>query len=306
MDPERVKTVQEWSEPRTVRDIRIFIGFANYYRRFIRQFSKLAAPLNRMTEEVVGDAIGGARQRREESKKLQLSPEAKEAFENLKTVFTSAPILRHFGPTRAIRVETDASGYAISGVMSQHYDFEGKLQWYPVAYFSRKMTSAEKNYDTYDGELLALVDSFKAWRQYVEGAQHQIDWLTDHNNLQGFFTTKTLSRRQVRWAELLSTVGLRTTHKPGKENGAAVAASRQPDYMEEGHPGRWETEDESAPLVTMLNSQLSGDEESGTGEGLVGAARAGTGRVGSEGYHLYYLRGHRGRYRSGSSEGSPY
>lgn len=291
MDPERARVVEEWPEPRSIRDIRIFVGFANYYRRFIRRFSRLAAPLNRMTEKVVGDAIGGARQRREESQEVKLTQEAREAFLALKRAFVTAPILRHFDPARAIRVETDASGFAISGVLSQQHEFEGKMQWYPVAYFSRKMTPAERNYDTHDGELLALVESFKTWRQYVEGARHQINWLTDHNNLQWFMITKTLSRRQVRWAELLSTVDFRTTHKPGVQNGAADAASRRPDYMDQDHSGRWVSEGESAPLLVLLQGQLDPTTPEKAIKGRVAVARARQHTEAANGYTLSTARG---------------
>ena len=103
------------------------MGFANYYQRFIRCFSRIAAPLNRLIEKKTGDAIGGARQKCEESTKIALMAEARQAFLSLKAAFVSAPILRYFDPERAIRIETDASGFAISGVLSQQHDFEGKM-----------------------------------------------------------------------------------------------------------------------------------------------------------------------------------
>ena len=253
MEPERVEVIQEWPKPGSIHDIRVFIGFANYYRRFIRHFSKIAAPLNRLTE---GVRSGTKSQKRNEAKPVHLSAEATQAFDELRQAFTTAPVLRHFDPVRPIRVETDASGYALSGILHQQHSVDGKMQWMPVAFFSRKMVAAERNYDTYDGELLAIVATFKHFRQYVEGAQHQVELISDHNNLQWFMTTKELSRRQVRWAEWLSAIDFKVTYRPGRENDGADALSRRPDYMDEGHSGRWTGANESGPALDILRQRL--------------------------------------------------
>jgi hypothetical protein len=105
----------------------VFIGFANYYRRFIRNFSRIAAPLNAITERGSGQAKGGHKQRQEESKTIVLTKAARYAFAELRRAFLSAPILKHFDPLRPIRVETNASGYAIGGVMLQQHEFGGKM-----------------------------------------------------------------------------------------------------------------------------------------------------------------------------------
>jgi hypothetical protein len=91
------------------------------------------------------------------------------------------------------------------------------------------MTPAERNYDTHDGELLAVVEAFKHWRHYLEGATHEVTLFTDHHNLEGFMTTKTLSRRQARWAEWLASFHFTITHRPGRSN-PADGPSRRPDY----------------------------------------------------------------------------
>jgi len=256
MEPERVATVQEWPLPGSIRDIRIFIGFANYYRRFIKDFSRIAGPLNKLTERGPEGSIGGHKQRKEESQPLRLTTEAIHAFEELKRAFITAPVLHHFDPSLPIRVETDASGTAIAGVMSQQHTFGTKLQWHPVAFHSRKMIAAERNYDTHDGELLAIVDCFKQWRHYLEGAQHQVELLSDHANLVWFMTTKVLSRRQVRWAEWLASIDFRVTYRAGKLNEAADAASRRPDYLDQGHSGRWNDEKDTEQVLQRLQVQL--------------------------------------------------
>ena len=114
MEPERVQVIQEWPEPKSIHDVRVFIGFANYYRRFIKGFSSVAAPLNRMTE---GAKAASRKQRAEERRPLQLSPEAASSFQLLKKAFCTAPTLRHFDPIRPSRLETDASSEAISGIL---------------------------------------------------------------------------------------------------------------------------------------------------------------------------------------------
>ena len=131
-----------------------------------------------------------------------LTPDAKKAFDQLRQAFTEAPILQHFDPERYIRVETDASGYAIGGVLSQLTNDLGR--WHLVAYFSRKMIPAEICYKTHDGELLAIVEAFKTWRHYLEGCKHEVLVLTDYNNLQRLMNMKNLSFCQVRWAQELS------------------------------------------------------------------------------------------------------
>ena len=151
-----------------------------------------------------------------------LTPDARTAFNRLRLAFTEAPILRHFDPECHIRIETDALGYAIGGVLSQlasetrpdEVVTKTDLgQWHPVAFFSRKMIPAETRYETHDGELLAIVEAFKTWRHYLEGCKHEVLVLTDHNNLRRFMDTKSLSSRQVRWAQELSRYHFRIDYR---------------------------------------------------------------------------------------------
>ena len=160
--------------------------------------------------EVEVDEVGKKGQKTSKSKKSSksktvgsdfLTPGAKLAFTELRQAFLKAPILHHFDPERHIWIETDASGYAIGGILSQ-LTSEGR--WHPVAFFSRKIIPAETRYETHNGELLAIVEAFKTWRHYLEGSRHEVLVLTDHNNLCRFMKTKSLSSRQVRWAQELS------------------------------------------------------------------------------------------------------
>ena len=141
-------------------------------------------------------------------------------------MFTTAPVLRHFDPTETAIVETDACDFALGGILSQQHD--GRLHL--IAFHSRKFTEAEINYDTADKELLAIVDCFKRWRRYLEGANHQVQVISDHKNLELFQTTNVLNRRQARWAQELAGSDFKIFFRPGKHNGKADYRSRSPEY----------------------------------------------------------------------------
>ena len=117
-----------------------------------------------------------------------LTPDARQAFTQLRQAFTEAPILRHFDLDCYIRIETDASGY---GMLSQLIDY------------SRKMFVAKTCYKTHNAELLTIVEVFKTWRHYLKGCKHKVLVLTNHNNLRCFMETKSLSSRQIRCAPKL-------------------------------------------------------------------------------------------------------
>ena len=132
---------------------------------------------------------------------MQWTLEAQVSFERLKKAFCEASLLGQFHPSELIYIETDASNFALLGILSQR-DPEGHK--HPVAFFSHKLTAPERNYGTPDHELLAIVTSFKAWRHYLEGAQHEVTILTDHHNLTHFLEKRALSQRQAHWGEYLS------------------------------------------------------------------------------------------------------
>lgn len=154
MEEDRVEAIRSWPEPRNVRDIQVFIGFANFYRRFIEGFSKKAAPLTSLIKDP--SKKRGKHLRSTDHAAADnsfLTSEARTSFHLIKDAFTKAPILQHFNHSLSARVETDASGGAIGGILTQQ-DPEGR--WHPCAYYSRKMQPAERNYETHDGELLSI------------------------------------------------------------------------------------------------------------------------------------------------------
>jgi len=154
--------------------------------------------------------------KKEKGKDWAWTHEAEAAFKKLKERFTTAPILAHFDPTRPVIVETDASDFALGAVLSQR-DEKGRLHL--VAFHSRKFQPAEINYKIHDKEVLAIVDAFKHWRRYCEGATHQVQVLLDHHNLEYFTTTKVLNRRQAHWAQELGGIDFKIFYRPGSLNG---------------------------------------------------------------------------------------
>ena len=213
MDPAKVETVKDWKTPTCVTDVQAFIGFGNFYRRFIRDFSKLTAPLNRLTKKDVP---------------FVWDDTCEKAFIKLKEAFTTAPILRPFDWTKDVILETDASDYVSAGVLSQ-YDDEGRL--HPVAFFSKKHTATECNYEIYDKELMAIIRCFEEWRPELEGAPSPIKVITDHKNLEYFTTTKLLNRRQARWSEFLSRFNFQITYRPGKQGVKPDALTRRSEDL---------------------------------------------------------------------------
>ena len=127
-----------------------------------------------------------------------LSETALEAFKALKEAFMNAPLLRYFDENKPMRVETDASAFAIGGILMQQFEIDGHLHWLPVAYYSKKLLDTETRYGTGEQELFAIVEAMHHWRHYCRGARHPIVVLTDHANLVWFMTTLNLTRRQLK------------------------------------------------------------------------------------------------------------
>ncbi|KAH9256884.1 hypothetical protein BASA81_004999 [Batrachochytrium salamandrivorans] len=153
------------------------------------------------------------------------------SFRKLKDAFAQPGFLAHPNDEQPFILETDASDFAISGVLHQH-DQSNNLR--PVAFYSRQMNNAERNYDIYDKELLAVVESSKHWRHLLQGGLHPVTVLCDHKNLEYFMSTKKLTRRQARWSLELSEYTFTITHRPGKLNGRADSLSRREDYFLDG------------------------------------------------------------------------
>jgi hypothetical protein len=155
MDPIKVEGIAKWPTPMTVKDVRSFLGFCNFYRAFIPSFSHLARPLNDLTKK---------------NRQWTWNAEEETAFQNLKDICTKYPVLRTPDWTRQFILETDASGYALGAVLMQ--EFEDGI--HPIAFNSRSLLPAERNYDAHDKELAGVVFGFKCSRPFLLGATHAV------------------------------------------------------------------------------------------------------------------------------------
>ena len=206
MQQNKLKAIRQWSKSHNVIDIQIFLDLINFYRRFIRNFNRIASSLIEMFKEVSRafrkDKSKKRKHRSSSSKSTIafLTSTTKKTFDTLKIVFMKKLLLHHFDFKCKLRVEIDASIKTIDDVLCQLKNDE----WHSIVYFSQKMNSTQCNYETHDQKLLIIVETFKHWRYYFEKAQHEMLMLTNHHNLKKFMTTTKLSSRQVRWAQELS------------------------------------------------------------------------------------------------------
>jgi len=223
MDEDKVETIRNWSRENKTKNGRLnnlfevqqFLGFCNYYQRFIPTYSEKAEPLTKRTmknEPCVWES----------GEQL--------AFQTMITAFTTALELRHFDHEREVIIETDASDYVSAGVLSQRDD-EGIL--HPVAYFSKKHSPAECNYAIYDKELMAIVKALEEWPPECEGAAYPLQLITDHKNLESFMTKKLLNRGEAQCSEFLTRFDYEIVYRPGKLKGNADALIRRPGDLPE-------------------------------------------------------------------------
>ncbi|WVZ48654.1 hypothetical protein U9M48_000075 [Paspalum notatum var. saurae] len=190
------------SKPETVTEIRSFLGLAGYYRRFIKDFSKIAKPMTSLTKK---------------NAKFVWGPKCEDGFRELKKLLTTAPVLAQPDVTKPFDVYCDAFGQGLGCVLMQ----EGRV----IAYASRQLRKHEANYPTHDLELAAVVHALKIWRHYLLGNTCHI--YTDHKSLKYIFTQPELNMRQRRWLELIKDYDLEIHYHPGKANVVADALSRR-------------------------------------------------------------------------------
>ncbi|SOV03194.1 uncharacterized protein UDID_18348 [Ustilago sp. UG-2017a] len=235
MDPSKTEVITNWPVPKSVHDVQVFLGFCNFYRKFIPQYSRTAYPLTQLLRKEA------------QSAPFAWHNDAQHTFEQLRSAFGTDTILCHFDPTRPIIVETDASDFAVAAVLSQSFDQGAR---HPIAFFSKKLDPAQLNYPIFDKEMFAIVAAFKHWRQYLEGAKFQVQVLTDHRSLEYFTTTKQLNHRQARWSELLADFDFVIQYRPGAQAGLPDALTRRSDMrpkdrglllMQEHNPGNFQT-----------------------------------------------------------------
>jgi hypothetical protein len=213
MDPSKLTAICEWKPPASVKGIRSFLGFANFYRKFIPNFSNVVAPLNLLT--------------RKDQPWLWTSLQQC-AFESLKTTFSSTPVLSIPDTTHPFSIITNTSLLAAGAILLQE---DSNTDLHPCAYFSKTFIAAERNYDIYDRELLAVILALTEWKQYLQGTTHPVTIITDHKNLSYIKDPRKLSRRQARWALFLQDFGIVWKVLPGTKMAPADALSHR-DYVD--------------------------------------------------------------------------
>ncbi|KAK0572561.1 hypothetical protein LWI29_033492 [Acer saccharum] len=202
VDEEKVKAIKEWPKPTNVGQVRSFHGLASFYRRFVKDFSSLAAPLTEVIKKNVGFKWGN---------------EQEKAFNLIKEKLTNAPLLVLPNFAKAFEIECDASGIGIGAVLMQ----EGR----PIAYFSEKISGAALNYPTYDKEMYALIRALETWQHYLWPKEFVIH--TDHESLKHLKGQHKLNKRHAKWVEFIETFPYVIKYKKGKENVVADALSRR-------------------------------------------------------------------------------
>ena len=204
MDPIKTEALTSWLTPRKLKELQSFLGFCNFYRRFINDYSKIAKPLNQLTGK----------------EEWKWGPEQETAFKALRKAITEWPV-----DNKPYWVEADSSNFAIGAVLSQRQN----KKWHPIAYLSKSLTEAERNYKIYNKELLAIMTALAEWQHYLlTGKEFEI-W-TDHHNLCYFWKAQKLNHRQAWWVTELGEYKFTMHHKPGKTNIKADILSRWVDH----------------------------------------------------------------------------
>uniref|UniRef100_A0A0W0F853 Reverse transcriptase-rnase h-integrase n=1 Tax=Moniliophthora roreri TaxID=221103 RepID=A0A0W0F853_MONRR len=215
MDPVKLAGIADWEPPQTVKGVRAFLGFGNFYRKFIGKYAHVTRPLNDLLQK---------------SRKFEWTPQCQISFDLLKAKFLSEPILVMPDVDKPFVIEADASKWATGAVLRQK-GVDG--EWHPCGYLSKSFSPAERNYEIYDRELLAIYRALTEWRHYLMGGKFKVIILSDHKNLTYFRTAQKLNRRQARWSLFLSEFNLGLVHVPGKSISQADALSRRSNEQDE-------------------------------------------------------------------------
>jgi hypothetical protein len=216
MDSNKVKAITDWPAPTTQRQVQSFLGFCNFYRDFIPYYSHVAMPLIALTHH---------------ASTWQWNETENDAFLALKLAFTKGNILRHYDPSLPTFIEADASDHAIGLVISQYTN--NVLR--PVAFHAYKFSKEQLHWDVYNKELFAIIEAFRKWRHFLEGASHPITVYSDHRNLTHWQTTRNLNRRQARWQQICASINFSIIHRPGKLATKPDALSRRADFVQGNH-----------------------------------------------------------------------
>lgn len=205
MNPNKTSAIEVCETPSSKKELQYFLRLVNYYRRFIKDCSRIAIPQTELKEDV----------------SYVWTTDADNAFKELKKAIITAPVLNQYDPKYPVFVTTDASKYIIGGVLEQNFP-DGR---HPVAFASRTLNLAEQNYAMHGLDLLRIVDTIRLWRCYLHGLKFTV--FTDHHPLKYLETQEYLSPRQVRWLERLAQFWFNIVPIKGKSNTVAEGFSKQ-------------------------------------------------------------------------------
>src|SRR5712664_3344305 len=208
MDPTKASAIHDWPIPTKKQELQRFLGFCNFYRRFIKDYSKIAKPLTILMGDV----------------RFEWTPIQQTAFTTLIDAITTQPVLALPRPTGQFRLKADSSDYAVSAVLFQLQDDK----WHPIAYLSKALTETQRNYEIYDKEMLAIMLTLEEWRHYLIGASEPFEIWTDHQNLHYFCQPQKVNRCQTRWLTELQQYHFKLLHKPGSTHTKPDFLSRPP------------------------------------------------------------------------------
>jgi hypothetical protein len=204
-NPDNTAKVLDWPEPKTVTQVRQFLGFSSYYRRFVKNFATIAKPLHDLTKKEAT---------------LQWTPTCQQAFDKLKTILTGPEVMAYPKEQGEFILDTDACDVGIGAVLSQLQEGKERV----VAYASRSLNKAEKNYCVTDKELLAVRYFMEYFKQYLLGKAFLVR--SDHQALHWLFSFKEPTGRVARWIEVMSAYDFSIEYRPGKRHGNADGMSR--------------------------------------------------------------------------------
>lgn len=245
---QKVDAIASWPVPKTVQDVRKFMGLCQYYSTYMPNFASVAACITDLTKGV------GPKNR-----KIDWSNDCQKAFETIKSLITSAPVLLMPDMSRPFRIECDASDYAVGAVLLQQ-DPAYNDDWKPVAFISKKLSDAERNYPTQERELLAILFACKTWRCFVEGTHYEV--YTDHRPLKFYKSSSKVSPRLVRWMQDLEVFQPTLVYKKGVDNVIPDLLSRRDGPDCEPDPVSMEPELLYEMSTTILNKVLQPSDTS--------------------------------------------
>ena len=247
-DPEKIRHVKEWPVPKTVKEVRSFLGLCSYYRKFISGFAQMARPLNRLTEKTSSFVWDGA---------------CEESFTKLKEALTSAPVLAYPRQTGQFILDTDSSGWAAGAVLSQVQEGNEKV----IAYFSKALSKTEQEYCVTRKELLAVVLALEHFYPYLYG--RQVILRTDNAAVSWMKNLRAPTGQTARWLERIQQYDLVIQHREGRSHNNADALSRKPcascshqhDLDQKARLEESHAKETSSAEPLVLPSDDSGSEE---------------------------------------------